>query len=181
MSRRRNKDLDQDLYRSWRAAEAKGDEGGADAAFGALFAGLPLEAPSSGFASRVLAAARLRNRRGEAMSRAAAGRLAAALLALMSLGTFLLASLVVSSLPRLDFGAGVRAFTRGLSLTWEWIASGLAFWGRLADWSALVARLVVVPAVGASLLASALAAAIAFVLLRRLLAEQGNLTYAEPH
>ncbi len=179
MSQRRSDELYRAFYRSWRAAEREADESGADAAFAALFGGLPLEAPPKGFAARVLAATR--DRRGEALSQPAAGRLAAALLALMSLGTFLLASLVVSSLPRLDFGAGVRVFARGLGLTWEWIASGLAFWERLADWSALVARLVVVPAVGASLLASALAAAVAFVLLRRLLAEQGNLTYAEPH
>jgi hypothetical protein len=181
MSRRRSDDLYRALYRSWREAEGRADESGADAAFAALFGGLPLEAPPAGFAARVLAAARVRDRRSESLSRAAAARLAAALLALMSLGTFALASLVVSSLPRLDFGVAVRAFTRGLGLTWEWIASGLAFWDRLAEWSALVARVVGVPAVAASLLASALAAAAAFVLLRRLLAEQGNLTYAEPH
>ncbi len=170
----------EDLHRAWRTAERRDDEGAADAAFAALFADLPLEAPPAGFAARVLLRVRTQAGLGAAASRASRARLAAAMLALMSLGTLSLASVVVKSLPRFDFGAGVRAFTRLLTITWEWIASGLAFWDRLADWSTLVAHLVGMPAVAASLLASALAAAGAFVLLRRLLAEQGNLTYAEP-
>ncbi len=167
-----------DLYRAWRTAERRDEERSADEAFAALFAGLPLEAPPAGFSGRVLALARARAGFVPAASRA---RLAAALLALMSLGTLTLASLVVSSLPRLDFGVGVRAFARLLTFTWEWIASGMAFWDRMAGWGAVVAHLVDVPAVAASLLAGALAAALAFVLLRRLLAQHGNLTYAEPY
>ncbi len=171
----------EDLYRAWRTAERRDDESGADAAFAELFGGLPLAAPPEGFAGRVLVQFRERAGAGAAASRAAQARWAAALLGLMSLATLALASLAVTALPRLDFGVGVRALTRLLTVTWEWIASGLTFWDRLAGWSALVAHLVGVPVVAASLLASALAAAGAFVLLRRLLAEHGNLTYAEPH
>lgn len=170
-----------ELYRAWRGAEGRDDEAGADEAFATLFAALPLEAPPEGFAARVLTLARERTGAEAAAARAAQARLAAAFLALMSLGTLTLASLVVTSLPRLDFGAGVRALTRLLTVTWEWIASGVAFWERLAGWSAFVAHVLGVPVVGASLLASALAAAAAFVLLRRLLADHGNLTYAQPH
>lgn len=174
-----------ELLRTWRDAEAQGDDEAAEAALGALFQATPLEAPAPGFAARTATLARSR-----AVSTAApvpAGtRWAAAVLGLLSAGTLALASLAVTVLPRvespalLDPGGVVRAFHRVLVATWEWIASGLALWSRAAEWSAALAQLLSVPEVAAALLGSALAAALALSGLRRILAHERELIHAEP-
>lgn len=176
-----------DLLRTWRAAEARGDEKAAEVALGALFRSTPLEVPAPGFAARTVAAAR--GRRAGAMNPVpvpAGTRWAAAVLGLLSAGTLGLASLAVTVLPRvespalLDWGGGVRAFHHVLVAIWEWIASGLALWSRAAEWSAALAQLLAVPEVAAALLGSALAAALALSGLRRILAHERKLIHAEP-
>jgi len=160
----------EELYRRWRAAEARGDEAAADAALAAMVRGLPLEAPSPGFAARVLA------RRAVSPS-----RWAAAVLALLAAGTLGLASAVVTLLPKLDLGAGVRGFNGLVVMLWGWIADGVGLWLRAAEWSALVARVVAVPEVAWSLLGAALAAALSFYLLQRILANERKLIRAQRH
>jgi hypothetical protein len=178
----------EEQHRSWRAAEAGGDEAAADAALAALVRALPLEAPSPGFAARVMTARRaaapaalpaLAALRDPAPPTAAAARWAAAVLALLSAGTLALASAAVTLLPRLDLGAGVRAFHGLLAVLSGWFAEGVALWLRAAEWSALVARLVAVPEVAWSLLAAALAAALSFYLLQRILANEGKLIHVQ--
>jgi hypothetical protein len=183
----------EELHRRWRAAEARGDEAAADAALAAMVRGLPLEAPSPGFAARVLArravspaaagaAAPARTPAfDEAAPTAAAARWAAAVLALLAAGTLGLASAVVTLLPKLDLGAGVRGFNGLVVMLWGWIADGVGLWLRAAEWSALVARVVAVPEVAWSLLAAALAAALSFYLLQRILANERKLIRAQRH
>ena len=185
-----------DLIRSWIDAEGRDEADAADAALEALFQGLPDEAPSAGFAARTMARAaeagvlapapapsrapsRERPRAPEPVSVGA--RLAAVWLALMSLGTLAAASYVVTALPRIDFGLGLRGFTRLLSEAWQWLATGLVFWGRLAEIGSMVSKVVEVPQVAAILLASLIVAAAAFRLLRAILAEERKWTYVERH
>lgn len=195
----------EELHRRWRAAEAAEDEAAADAALAALVRAAPLEAPSVGFAARVMAARRaavpvappaaarafgkpspaaLPAREpalDEAPPTAAAARWAAAVLALLSAGTLALASAAVTLLPKVELGAGVRAFHALLAVLSGWIAGGVALWLRAAEWSALVARLVAVPEVAWSLLGAALAAALSFYLLQRILAHERKLIHAQRH
>ncbi|HSL84730.1 MAG TPA: hypothetical protein VLF66_18290 [Thermoanaerobaculia bacterium] len=174
----------EDLYRSWRAAEGRGEDAAADAALAALVRALPPEAPSPGFARATLA--RMAVRRAEAavptwvkapavaadQVTARATRRAAAVLATLSAGTLAAASLAVTVLPRLDLAGGVRAFNAVVAALWGWIAAGVALWLRAAEWSAVLARLIAVPEVAWSLLGAALVASLAFYLLRRILAHE---------
>lgn len=176
----------EDLYRSWRTAEGRGEDAAADAALAALVRALPPEAPSPGFARATLA--RMAERRAEAAApapaevpegvTARAARRAAAVLATLSAGTLAAASLAVTVLPRLDLAGGVRAFNTAVAALWGWIAAGVALWLRAAEWSAVLARLIAVPAVAWSLLGAALAAALAFYLLLRILAHERTLIHA---
>jgi hypothetical protein len=176
----------EDLYRSWRTAESRGEDAAADAALATLVRALPPEAPSPGFARATLA--RMAVRRAEAAAAvpaalpdeatARATRRAAAVLGLLSAGTLAVASLVVTVLPRLDLAGGVRVFNAAVAALWGWIAAGVALWLRAAEWSALLARLIAVPEVAWSLLGAALVASLAFYLLRRILAHERTLTYA---
>lgn len=185
----RNRPIDE-LRRRWQAAEDRGDEAAADAALTALFQGLPPEAPPPGFARATLARmeARLEARRAgaaaaavrERRSSASATRRAAALLGLLSAGTLVLASLAVTVLPRLDLGVAVRAFHGVVAALWGWITAGVSLWLRAAEWSAVLARLVTVPEVAWSLLGAALAAALSFYLLLRILAHERTLIHAHP-
>lgn len=172
-----------DLYRDWLDAEERGATDAADAALFALFRQLPDERPSVGFAERTMARAAEAGvlRAAPAARSSVAVRLAAAWLALMSLGTLAAASYVVTALPRLDLGLGLRGFTRLLSEAWQWLASGLVFWQRLAEIGSLVSKVVEVPQVAAILLASLILAAVAFRLLQAILAEERNWTYVERH
>ncbi|MFP3940878.1 MAG: hypothetical protein ACLF0P_11270 [Thermoanaerobaculia bacterium] len=180
---------EEELLRAWGDAEARDDDGAAEAALGALFRSVPLEAPSPGFAARTAALARARRAAAAAEAPApvpAGTRWAAAILGLLSAGTLALASLAVTILPRvespalLNWGGAVRAFHRVLVATWEWIASGLALWSRAAEWSAALVQVLSVPEVAVALLASALAAALALSGLRRILAHERELIHAEP-
>ena len=175
---------DDNLYRDWLDAEERGEADAADAALLALFRELPDEGPSPGFAARTMArAAEAGVLRTAAAPVPASGgvRLAAAWLALMSLGTLAAASYLVTALPRIDFGLGLRGFTRLLSEAWQWLATGLVFWQRLAEIGTLVSKVVEVPQVAAILLASLVVAAAAFRLLQAILAEERNWTYVERH
>jgi len=183
----------EDLYRSWRAAEGRGEDAAADAALAALVRALPPEAPGPAFARATLA--RMAERRAEAAAPARvkvpveapaevpegatawAARRAAAILAALSAGTLAAASLAVTVLPRLDLAGGVRAFNAAVAALWGWIAAGVALWVRAAEWSALLARLIAVPGVAWSLLGAALAAALAFYLLLRILAHERTLIH----
>lgn len=175
---RRNRD---ERYQAWREAEARGDERTADAALAALFEGLPLEAPSVGFAARTLeryrtelgaeAAAPVAREAAEPAAAAplAGARWAAALLALLSIGTLGLSILAVNVLPDLAVGGAVATFNGVVGAIWTWIASGIALWSRAAEWSAVLARIVTVPGVAGTLLGAAAAAAFALSLLRKIL------------
>jgi len=176
-----------DSYRDWQSAEDEGAADAADAALLALFRALPDEAPSAGFAARTMARAA-----GTGVLRSAASapapalasaamRRAVAWLALLSLGTLAAASYMVTALPRIDFGLGLRGFTRLLSEGWQWLASGLVFWQRLAEIGSLVSKVIAVPQVAAILLASLLLAAAAFRALQGILAEERSWTYVERH
>jgi len=195
------KPINDDLIRDWLDAEERGAADAADAALFALFDELPDEAPSPGFAARTLerAAEAGALRTAQASTAAASttasvpssvpisvpisvrARLAALWLALMSLGTLAAASYVVTALPRIDFGLGLRGFTRLLSEAWQWLATGLVFWQRLAEIGTLVSKVVAVPQVAAILLASLVLAAAAFRGLQAILAEERNWTYVERH
>ena len=164
----------EELHRRWLAAETAGDEAAADAALAALVRAAPLEAPSAGFAARVMAARTV-------AAPAAGARWAAAVLALLSAGTLVLASAAVTLLPKLDLGAGVRAFHGLLAVLSGWVAGGVALWLRAAEWSGLVARFVAVPEVAWSLLGAALAAALSFYLLQRILSRETELIRAHRH
>lgn len=168
--------IHEERYEAWLEAEARGDERISDAALAALFAELPLEAPSPGFASATLARVRAESRAerwAEAGAEAApplgAARWAAVVLALLSAGTLGLSAFAVNILPKLELGAAVAVFNSVVAATWEWIASGITLWVRLAEWSDLVARVVAVPGVAWTLLGAAAAAVFAFSLLRRIL------------
>jgi len=175
---------DDNLYRDWLDAEERGEESAGDAALLALFQELPDEGPSPGFAARTMARAAEAGVLSTAPASVPASdgvRLAAAWLALMSLGTLAAASYLVTALPRIDFGLGLRGFTRLLSEAWQWLATGLVFWQRLAEIGTLVSKVVEVPQVAAILLASLVVAAAAFRLLQAILAEERNWTYVERH
>lgn len=174
-----------ELYRHWRAVESRGDEAAADDALAALFQGLPPEAPPPDFARatlarlearRVATAAAVRERRPTEK----AARRAAAVLALLSAGTLALASAAVTVLPRLDLGVAVRAFHGVVAVLWSWITAGITLWLRAAEWSAALSRLVAVPEVAWSLLGAALAAALSFYMLLRILAHERTLIHAHP-
>lgn len=176
----------QELQERWRTAESRGDDAAADAALGALFQELPLEAPRRGFAAATLARVRAESQAVAAPAASAgertappAVRWAAATLALLSLGTLGLSAFVVTVLPRLALSVPVAAFNRAMIATWEWIAVGITFWSRAAEWSALLARALSVPEVGWTLVASALASLVALSLLRRILAHEKELIHAE--
>lgn len=156
--------------RDWLEAETAGDESAADAALAGLFAELPAESPSAAFAPAVLA----RLHREPVPAPLAAGRWAAALLALLSAGTLGLSIAAVTLLPRLAVGGAVATFNAAVAATWEWIASGIALWGRAAEWSELLARIVAVPGIAGSLFAATVAAAVAFSLLRRILSHDSH-------
>lgn len=177
MTRRRLEELE----REWRTAEGRGDETAADAAFAALFQELPLESPRPGFAAATLARA-LGERAPEVVAEPAspsAVRWAAASLALLSLATLALSAFVVNVLPRLALSSAVATFNQALAATWQWIAAGIKLWLQAAEWSSLLARVVAVPEVGGTLVASALASLVALSLLRRILAHEKEPLYVE--
>lgn len=166
----------QERYEAWLEAEARDDERTSDAALAMLFAELPLEAPSAGFAAATLARFRVEARAERQAAVAAetapavgAARWAAVFLALLSAGTLGLSAFAVTILPRLELGAAVAVFNSVVAASWEWIASGITLWVRLAEWSDLVARVVAVPGVAWTLFGAAAGAAFAFSLLRRIL------------
>lgn len=181
-----------DPYRAWIEAEEHGEADAADAALASLFRELPPEAPSPGFAERTMVRARLAgvlaHPAEDAVAEAApsrhpaslAARLAAVWLAVMSLGTLAASSYLVTALPRLEVGAGVRAFTRLLSEAWQWLASGAVFWERLAEVGGLVSKVLEVPEVSAILLASLILAAVAFWMLQAILADERKWTHVQP-
>jgi len=171
---------------NWLEAERRGEADAADAALAALFQGLPSEEPPPGFAQRTLERAR---EAGALVTAAEAGadrsgvsvaaRLAAVWLAGMSLVTLMASSYLVTALPRLDFGLGLRWLVRAMSETWQWLASGIVFWGRLAEYGRLMAKLVEVPEVAAVLVASLVLSIVAFRLLQAILRDEGKWTYAQ--
>lgn len=166
---RRDRD---ERYQAWREAEARGDERTADAALAALFEGLPLEAPPEGFAARTLERFLTEPRAelgAEAAAPLAGARWAAAVLALLSIGTLGLSILAVDVLPDLAVGGAVATFNSVVGAIWSWIASGIALWSQAAEWSAVLARIVTVPGVTGTLLGAAAAAAFALSLLRKIL------------
>lgn len=175
-------------YEAWLEAEERGDEAAADAAMAALFAQIPLESPSPGFAAATMVRVREERaaapRLAEAAAPAPAARWAAAVLALLSAATLGLSVAAVEILPRLPVGDAVSTFNRLVAALWKWIASGITLWSEAAEWSELLARVVAVPGVAGSLVAVALAAAIAFSLLRRILLNdllEKEPIYAERH
>jgi hypothetical protein len=178
-----------DLYSTWIEAEERGEADAADTALASLFRELPAEAPPEGFAERTMLRAREAGVlvEAEAVAKSAsaeapasvAARLAAVWLALMSLGTLAGASYLVTALPRLDLGVGVRGFTRLMSEAWQWLASGVVFWERLAEAGRLVSKVVLVPEVAAMLFASLVLAAAAFRLLQAILADERKWTHVQ--
>lgn len=173
---------DDDSLREWLRAEERGEADTADAALLSLFRDLPPEAPPPAFAERTLARARVAGAlraEPEGAPVPVAARLAALWLALMSLGTLLGSGYLLTALPRLDLGVGVWSFTRLLSEGWQWIASGLIFWERLAEIGSLVAKVLEVPEVSAIVLASLVLAATALRVLQGILADERKWTYVE--
>ncbi|MGD2115023.1 MAG: hypothetical protein PVG07_08220 [Acidobacteriota bacterium] len=177
-----------DLYSAWIEAEERGEADAADAALASLFRELPAEAPTAGFAERtmmraldagVLAERPVADVAPERRPLSVAARLAAVWLALMSLGTLLGASYLVTALPRLDLGVGVRGFTRLLAEAWQWLASGVVFWERLAELGGLVSKVLLVPEVSAMLFASLALAAVAFRLLQAILEDERKWTHVQ--
>lgn len=177
-----------DLRRAWLDAEAGDNAAAAEAALGALFAALPLEAPGADFAAGVLARLELAGATAAALPalparrpiHSAAERLAAAWLAAMSLGTLVLASLTVTVLPRVGLTDGLRAMSRLVAETWQWIGAGLLLWERMAEAGRLVAKIIQVPEIAALMLLSLLTAAAAFRLLHDILVPDRNQNYAKP-
>lgn len=182
-----------ELYRRWRAAEdrsgaevAAAGQGvdaeraadlaadqAADQAFGALYAALPSEAPAPGFAERVLEARRFRagaTRVPAAPATAPAGRLAAAVLAALSLGTLLLAHLAMTLLPPVEVGEGVRRLTLGAAGLVELLAAAALAAERLVGYVGVVLEVLQTRQMAALLLAAALSAALGFRFLITLLA-----------
>lgn len=177
-----------DLLTAWLGAEERGDAEAADAALAAVFAEVPPESPSPAFAERTMVRARmtgaLTSAAPAAVPRAApstAARLAALWLALLSVGTLLAASWLVTALPRIDLSLGARGLTRVLAEAWQWLASGVVFWERLAEAGSLAAKVLQVPEVAAILIASLGLAALAFRVLQEILRDDRKWSYAQRH
>ena len=174
---------DRELLNAWLRAEERGDAEAADTALATVFDDLPPERPSPAFAERTMVRARMAGVLAAPRPSAAstAARLAALWLALLSFGSLLTASWLVSALPRLDLSLGARGFTRLLAEAWQWLASGVVFWERLAEAGSLAAKLFHVPEVAAIVLASLGLAALAFRLLQGILADDRKWSYAQRH
>jgi|CXWL01.1.fsa_nt_gi hypothetical protein len=165
----------EDLFRDWQRAE-RVDDPAAEAAFSALFAGLPLESPRAGFAARVIARAELVQPLPLPVPSSTAGRWTAVFLAFASFASLLLARWLLAQWPAGGASSGVNTAVRGgtdlMAELGTWLAGGLAFWQRLADFGSWVSRIIQTPEVAISLLASTLVAAAAFRGLQQLLAHE---------
>ena len=180
---------DEDPLTAWLEAEERGDADAADAALAAVFADAP-ERPSPAFAERTMVRARMAGVLASPdaapavalagrTTASAAAKLAALWLALLSVGTLLAASWLVTALPRMDFSLGARGFTRLLAEAWQWLASGVVFWERLAEAGSLVAKVLQVPEVAAIVVVSLGLSALAFRLLQGILQDDRKWSYAQ--
>lgn len=165
----------QERLRDWQRAERVDDDPAAEAAFGALFAELPLESPRAGFAARVMARAEVTRPLPAVATGSAAGRWTAVFLAFASFTSLLLGRWLLALWPS-GAASGVNTAVRGgtdlLAELGTWLAGGWVFWQRLSDFSSWVGRVVQTPEVAASLLVSTLVAAAAFRGLQQLLAAE---------
>ena len=172
---------DEDPLTAWLRAEERGDADAADAALSAVFVDAA-ESPPPAFAERTMVRARMAGALAAPVPATSAGvRLAALWLALLSVGTLLVASWLVTALPRIDLSLGARGFTRLLAEAWQWLASGVVFWERLAEAGSLAGKILQVPEVAAILVASLGLAALAFRLLQGILQDDRKWSYAQRH
>jgi hypothetical protein len=162
--KRRNPEFDR-----WLAAEARGDEFHADAAFMAFFARLPRLVPAVDFAERVLAAVPVTARRAAPALWGWRWTIATAL-ALTGVAAWALPALrwLPFEIPRVSEVIKAAALTTGALV--EWLGVGLSLWGFLLRVGRWVAVAIEAPEVAASLAGSAVIGAVALYTLNHLLA-----------
>jgi hypothetical protein len=160
-----NRRLHTDLER-WLAAEAAGDDAGAEDAFGALFAALPQLAPHPGFAERVVMELREPDS-GRVPWLWKAALAAAVSLAGLTAGLLPLVRWIPIDVPRL--GEIVTAAVRGVTWLGNWLGAGLDVWEILARVGNAVGVAAATPEIATAMLGSALLTAAALYTLHHLL------------
>lgn len=160
-----NRRLHTDLER-WLAAEAAGDDAGAEDAFGALFAALPQLAPHPGFAERVVMELR-EPETGRVPWLWKAALAAAVSLAGLTVGLLPLLRWIPIDLPRP--GEIVSAAVRSVAWLAQWLSSGLDLWKTLARVGNAVGLAVATPEIASAMLGSAMLSVVALYTLHHLL------------
>lgn len=164
MNRNRTYEMD-----AWLTAEAAGDEDAADAAFGAMFAGLPRLHPTPGFAGRVVRAAVPRPARAAALE-LWGGRLAlGASLALAGIALALLPALRALPLDLPGISGVLQAGTETLAWIGGRLAAGIALWDFLATVGRAISVAAATPQAASALFGSATLSGLALYTLDRML------------
>lgn len=163
MNRRQNRAMG-----NWLAAEAAGDDAGAESALSSLFAWVPRLAPSPEFVDRVLAAAPLAARRAAPFVWAWRWSVAAAL-AITGIAVSLLPALrwVPFSMPSVS--DVVKAAAGATGAVGEWLQTGLAVWAVMQRIGGLALVAVQTPEALAGLAGSVVVSAAALYTLNHLL------------
>lgn len=161
MKRRLHTDLER-----WLAAEAAGDDAGAEDAFGALFAALPQLAPHPGFAERVVMELREPDS-GRVPWLWKAALAAAVSLAGLTAGLLPLVRWIPIDLPRP--GEIATAAVRAIAWLGGWLGAGLDVWEVLARVGNAVGVAAATPEIATAMLGSALLSAAALYTLHHLL------------
>ncbi len=175
-----------DELQRWLSAEAADDAAAAlaaddaEAALAALFASLPLAAPRSGFAGRVLVRAGLGRRRG-LLARPWARLALGATLAAAGAAATLAPGLFRALLGALDPVALLTAGPRLVAAVGAGAAEVVALAVKLYDLASTVVAPLASPPVAASLLAALLIAAAALRLLHHLIAHDRSWSYVDAH
>lgn len=157
--------LHTDLER-WLAAEAVGDDAGAEDAFGALYAALPRLAPHPGFADRV--AIELREpETGFAPWLGKVALAAAMALAGLTAGLLPLLRWIPIDVPRTS--EILTAAARALAWLGNWLSAGLDIWETLARVGNAIGVATATPEIATAMLGSALLSAGALYTLHHLL------------
>jgi len=161
-----NRRLHTDLER-WLAAEAAGDDAGAEDAFGALCAALPRLAPHPGFAERVVMEVAPEPRPWFAAWMWKVALAAAISLAGVTVGLLPLLRWVPLDVP--GPGEIVSAAARAMTWLYQWLGAGLGFWETLAQVGNAVGVAAGTPEIATAMLGSALLSAAALYTLHHLL------------
>ncbi|MGH7570994.1 MAG: hypothetical protein ACREMK_04015 [Gemmatimonadota bacterium] len=162
-----NRKLHKDIER-WLEAEARGDAGEAEAAFGAAITALPRLEPRPGFAERVMYAFQptpVRRFAWLSWGPKAATIGALALIA-VTIGLLPVAG-VTFQVP--SVGWVVDGVTGGIGWLAEWLTAGLEVWSFMVRIGNAIGVAMTTPQLGAALLAGALVSAAALYELNRLL------------